>query len=760
MTVSSSTDRALLPGNGVTTVFPLPFRFFLNDDIQASLIDAATLAITPLYPGINYTLFGAGEPEVDGNPVSKITMTAAPATGKILAVLRVMPITQPTDIINQARFFPEIHENVFDRLTMLIQQVLGVANNALQLEASGLNWDAKGKRIINVADPVADQDAATRIWTSQFVGSLISQIQGPINNSANVFYQFPNGTAHVVQDLSGPIGASGIGYELSAGYRRDLLAHVKDFVSALDFPFDGTVAGDTAAMNALMASPHLNIKFPARVYYTGFQNETNNRTFYFEEGAIIDGVAHLAIGKGPDLGTAPSIIPCRGVTVLGNLTSTVRVGTIYAERVSADKFTITEVNAAYPNQTTNGGTSGVHIYYGCKDFDIGEIDVRSGTKDFYGLGIDVATTIDAAHRPTNIKIGKYRCITTGQQAALATAETVGVTIDEMYVESAGGIGTSIGSLRDERMTIRKLFLDGQFANAGTDGFYIRESRGHTLGELTIQSSKQIGFRVDNAASRNITVDRIRLINNTLEGARLESPVKIGLMDTTANLGVGLNIPLGGARTRIDTLVATNNNGIQASITAADVRIDDIQIVGPAGLTQFGLVLNAGAARFRNNRVEASVCSQGVRVLSAGPTYFDTMYLHDNSIGLATTGIDTQGVVYGKIDFSANTTDFNNLIAAGFREQRYGEDIRGDVSVTVNPSDSHVDQVFNTTLTANRTVTLGTTGARLGSEFNVIRTAAAGGAFNVVVGAKNLAAGQWCTVRYGTTGWRLVASGSL
>lgn len=752
MAVPAGPTEQRYTGNGVSTIYTVPFLVLQASDLAVYVGGVKLTA--------GYTQAGVG------NPTSIVTFSVAPVVGAQIILALEVPFERVNDYQENGDFLATTVNRDFDRIWQALKQLMRLSGRALvlgQFDTDGQGWyRAKNNGIRDLRNPVLDQDAATKIWTEQTVGQLIGAIQGPINNAANVLYLFPNGTPHVVQDLAGAIGASGIGYELAAGFRRDLLKHTLDFVSALDFPFDGTVAGDTAAMNALMASPHLNIKFPARVYYSGFQNETNNRTFYFEDGAIIDGTAHLAIGKGPGLGTGATITPCKNVTVLGNLTATVRVGTIYAERVSVDKWSITEVSAAYPNQVANGGSSGVHIYFGCKDFDIGEVDVRSGTKDFYGLGIDVGGTVDGPHRPTNIRIGKYRCFTTGQQAALATAETVGVTIDEMYVESAGGIGVNVASLRDERMTIRKIFLDGQYANAGTDGIYLRESRGHTIGEVIVQSSTQIGFRVDNAASRNITVERIRLINNTLEGARLESPVKIGLMDTTANLGVGLNIPAGGARTRIDTLVASNNAGTQVGVTAADVRIDDIQVIGPAGLTQFGLVLNAGALRFKNNRIEASGCSQGIRVLSAGPTNFDALYIHDNNIGVATTGIDNQLVTYGRADFVNNTTDFNNPIAAGFREQRYGEDVRGDVSVTVNPSDSHTDQVFNTTLTANRTVTLGTTGARLGSEFKITRTAAAGGAFNVIVGAslKNLSAGTWCIVRYTTTGWQLRASGSL
>jgi hypothetical protein len=133
MTVSSTTSSATFAGNGVTLVFDLPFRFFENEDIVATLIDDATGVSTPLSLGVNYSLVGAGQPEVDGNPVSQLTMFAAPATGQTLYVERDMEVDQPTDIVNQGLFFPEIHENTFDRLTMLIQQGISFDSKALRV---------------------------------------------------------------------------------------------------------------------------------------------------------------------------------------------------------------------------------------------------------------------------------------------------------------------------------------------------------------------------------------------------------------------------------------------------------------------------------------------------------------------------------------------------------------------------------------------------------------------------------------------------
>lgn len=133
MTVSSTTDRATFPGNDATQIFPLPFRFFANSEIQAWLVTNATGALTALALGTHYTLSGAGDPEVDGNATGELTMLTAPTSLQSLFVQRVIPLTQPTDIVNQGRFFPEIHENVFDRLTMLMQQAIGESEGAIRV---------------------------------------------------------------------------------------------------------------------------------------------------------------------------------------------------------------------------------------------------------------------------------------------------------------------------------------------------------------------------------------------------------------------------------------------------------------------------------------------------------------------------------------------------------------------------------------------------------------------------------------------------
>lgn len=147
MTVSSQTSNETFTGNGVTTIWDLPFRFFSNADITAYLIDPVTHVATPLAQGSDYTLTGAGLPEQFGTSPGKITTTVPVDNLTLLYVERVMDVEQLVDIVNQGRFFAEVHEDVFDRLTMLIQQQDNSLSHAIRVP----NTDPEPNRLPNAS---------------------------------------------------------------------------------------------------------------------------------------------------------------------------------------------------------------------------------------------------------------------------------------------------------------------------------------------------------------------------------------------------------------------------------------------------------------------------------------------------------------------------------------------------------------------------------------------------------------------------------
>lgn len=86
---------------------------------------------------------------------------------------------------------------------------------------------------------------------------------------------------------------------------------------------------------------------------------------------------------------------------------------------------------------------------------------------------------------------------------------------------------------------------------------------------------------------------------------------------------------------------------------------------------------------------------------------------------------------------------------------------GDAAATLTARTSRGTQIWGTTLTADRAVTLSTTGARDGDWFEIVRPAA--GAFNLNVGTgplKALPASSWCRVVYNGSAWALTAYGAL
>ena len=89
---------------------------------------------------------------------------------------------------------------------------------------------------------------------------------------------------------------------------------------------------------------------------------------------------------------------------------------------------------------------------------------------------------------------------------------------------------------------------------------------------------------------------------------------------------------------------------------------------------------------------------------------------------------------------------------------------GDAAASLTVAAFVSTQVWNTPITADRAVTLSTTGAKSGDRFRIVRTAAATGAFNLNVGTGPLkamaAAGSFCDVEYNGTAWILTAYGAL
>lgn len=201
MSITSTTSRVDYTGNGATATYDYPFVIFAEGDLLVSTRDDDDVQTT-LVLNTDYTVDGVADS--GGGTITLVDGVLA--SGYALTIRRVVDITQETDIRNQGEFFPETHEDVFDRLVMIDQQQQDSLDRSLKLPESvssddfdpTLPWDiasqAGGVLVVN-----ADGDGFD-IIPATAAGTLDADVVGDLtflSNGGVIVLKSPDGTKTV-----------------------------------------------------------------------------------------------------------------------------------------------------------------------------------------------------------------------------------------------------------------------------------------------------------------------------------------------------------------------------------------------------------------------------------------------------------------------------------------------------------------------------------------------------------------------------------
>lgn len=126
VTTTNSRKQYTQGAGGTTTDWPVDFKFSANADLVViTTVDAVDTTLTL---DTDYSVTGAGE-DAGGT----VTIDPPIAAGTRLTIYRETDLDQPTVLPSSGGWFPKVHEAVFDRIVMQLQQLYDAVERSIKL---------------------------------------------------------------------------------------------------------------------------------------------------------------------------------------------------------------------------------------------------------------------------------------------------------------------------------------------------------------------------------------------------------------------------------------------------------------------------------------------------------------------------------------------------------------------------------------------------------------------------------------------------
>ena len=155
--VTTSTGSIAYLGNGATSAFTVPYKFYASTDLVVTSTPSGGAA-TVMTLGVDYTVTGAG---VDTG--GTVNLTIPPASGTTLLIARATPLTQSTVLQGQGALLPKALTDMADRVTLEEQETqrrMGAAEgNITTLQTTVSTLGVSSVTVRNLVKTVSDYGA-------------------------------------------------------------------------------------------------------------------------------------------------------------------------------------------------------------------------------------------------------------------------------------------------------------------------------------------------------------------------------------------------------------------------------------------------------------------------------------------------------------------------------------------------------------------------------------------------------------------------
>lgn len=686
MTVASATSRIEYSTTNGLLTYSYPFRIYADTDLQVYLGTTLQTLTT------HYTVTGAGD---DGG--GNVILTTNPGASVLLAIERVLPITQGHDYVENDRFPAESHETGLDYRTM-VEQML---------------YQRDRKR------PAFLPGSATQDWTfpdpvSYAADGIAKYIRMNAAHSALEAVSGAADVAGVLDDTIPSVAYGSLPAAGTAGRLRRLTDRDRGLwidsgsvwsapglqvinVKAYGATGDG-VTDDTTAIRAAVAAASVGavVYFPEGTYL--ISDDILPAAAITLQGAGPSSVIKMKDGSFRNFSSVISALTYSSMLLFGNINDVV------VRDLAIDG---NRANNATDGTGANNGYGNALTFHNCDRVWLQNLYIHDTCRD----GI-------------SYRLGSYLLVDNVQTQNIGIAGTNGgeglLVISDSHVVISNfiskdpylrGIDLEFLTTGLSECTLSNVVVDGSDTEAGIS---INGTVKTTLSSVISKSNAKQGLSLASAVDR-ITLTACQFYNNTLDGLLATDVDNLVVsaceLFSNGDDGIGLN---GCGAVVLDGCLVTGNTGPGVNCANA---ITDLEIHGGiySGNGSHGILQRGGACLAVGVLAHSNALSgfsglsmtQVVIALSS----FQANLQHGISLSTAADVVLSGNIILGNSQQTDNTYDGiiaagtctglvlrNNRIGkgGGASRQRYGLNIGASVSA----SSSHGNDLTSAGQTAN------------------------------------------------------------